>query len=196
MLLCESWTVKKAECWRIDAFELWLEKTLESPLDCKEIQLVHSEGDRSWVFFGRTDSKAETPILCPPHVKSWLIGKDSDAWRDWGKEEKRMTEDEMVGWHHWLDGHELEWTPGVGDGQGGPACCDSWDRKESDTTGRLNWTELMYQIQTSKNEIKSLPLSGSVSTSNLYFSLGLIYNCMLHWCYFASPNFCMSYKLT
>ena len=119
------------------------EKTLESPLDCKEIQPVHSKGDQSWVFIGRTDAKTETPILWPPHVKSWLIGKDSDAGRDWGQEEKRTTEDEMAGCFHRLDGHESEWTPGVGDGQGGLACCDSWGRKESDTTEWLNWTELM-----------------------------------------------------
>ena len=93
------------------------------------------------MFFGRTDAKAETPILWPPHAKNWLIGKDSDAGRDWGQEEKGTTEDEMAGWHHWLDGHEFEWTLGVGDGQGGLACCDSWGHKESDTTERLNWTE-------------------------------------------------------
>ena len=103
---------------------------------------VHPKGDQSWVFIGRTDAKAETPVLWPPHVKSWLIGKDPDAGRDWGQEEKGTTEDEMAGWHHRLDGHESEWTPGVGDGQGGLACCDSWGCKESDTTERLNWTEL------------------------------------------------------
>jgi len=119
-----------------------LEKTLESPLDCKEIQPVHSEGDQPWDFFGRNDAKAETPVLWPPHVKSWLIGKDSAAGRDWGQEEKGTTEDEMVGWHHWLDGRESGWSPGVGDGQGGLACCDSQGRKESDTTEWLNWTEL------------------------------------------------------
>ena len=91
----------------------------------------------------RTDAKAETPILWPPHAKSWLIGKDSDAGRDWRQEEKGMTEDEMAGWHHWLDGRESEWTLGVSDGQGGLECCDSWGRKESDTTEQLNWTELM-----------------------------------------------------
>ena len=119
-----------------------LEVTLESPLDCKEIQPVHSEGDQPWDFFGRNDAKSETPELWPPHVKSWLIGKDSDAGRDWGQEEKWMTEDEMAGWHHWLDGRESAWTPGVGDGQGGLACCSSWGRKESDMTEWLNWTEL------------------------------------------------------
>ena len=119
-----------------------LEKILESPLDCKEIQSVHSKGDQPWDFFGRNDAKAETPVLWPPHVKSWLIGKDSDDGRDWGQEEKGTTEDEMAGWHHWLDGRESEWTPGVCDGQEGLVCCDSWGRKESDTTEQLNWTEL------------------------------------------------------
>ena len=98
---CESWTVKKAERRRIDDFELWCwEKTLESPLDCKEIQSVHSEGDQLWDFFGGNDAEAETAVLWPPHVKSGLIGKDSDAGRDWGQEEKGTTEDKMAGWHH------------------------------------------------------------------------------------------------
>ena len=119
-----------------------LEKTLESPLDCKEIQPVLSEGDQPWDFFGGNDAEAETPVFWPPHAKSWLIGKDSDAGRDWGKEEKGMTEDEMAGFYHWLDGPESEWTLGVCDGQGGLACCNSWGYKESDTTERLNWTEL------------------------------------------------------
>ena len=119
-----------------------LEKTLENPLDCKDIQTVHPKGDQSWVFFGRTDVEAETPIFWPPDVKSWLIWKDPDAGKDSGQEEKGMTEDEMVGWHHWLCGHGFGWTPGVGDGQGGLACCGSWGGKESDTTEWLNWTEL------------------------------------------------------
>ena len=142
---CESWTVKKAECQRIDAFELWCWRTLGSPLDCKEDQPVHPKGDQSWVCIGRTDAEAETPILWPPHVKSWLIGKYPDAERDWGQEEKEMTEDEMAGWHHRLDGCESEWTLGVGDRQGGLACCDSWDQKELDTTERVNWTELNWR---------------------------------------------------
>ena len=95
-----------------------------------------------WDFFGRNDAKAEAPVLWPPHAKSWLVGKDSDAGRDWGQEEKGTTEDEMTGWHHWLNGCESEWTPGVGDGQGGLACCDSWGCKESDTTERLIWSDL------------------------------------------------------
>ena len=136
---CESWTcAPKNWCFWI----VMLEKTLESLLDCKEIQSVHTKGDQSWVFTGRADAEAETPVLWPPHVKSWLIGKDPDAGKDWGQDEKGTTEDEMAGWHHWLDGHEFEWTLGVGDGQGGLACCDSWGRKESDTTEWLNWTEL------------------------------------------------------
>ena len=114
----------------------------ESPLDCKEIQPVHSKGDQSLMFLGRTDAKAEITILWPPHVKSWLIGKDSDAGSDWRQEEKGMTEDEMAGWHHRLDGHEFGWTPGVGDGQGGLVCCSSWGCKELDMTERLNWTDV------------------------------------------------------
>ena len=132
----ESWAPKNWCFWTVV-----LEKTLESPLDCKEIQPVHSEGDQPWVFIGRTDAKAETPVLWPPHEKSWFIGS-TDAGRDWGQKEKGMTENEMAGWHHWLDGHEFEWTLGVGDGQGGLACCDSWGHKASDTTEQLNWPEL------------------------------------------------------
>ena len=115
-------------------------------LDCKEIQPVHSEGDQSWVFFGRNDAKAEAPVLWPPHVESWLIGKDSDAGRDWGQEEKGTTEDEMAGWHHQLDGLEFEWSLGVGDGQGGLVSCNSWGRKESDTTEQLNWADIAVYI--------------------------------------------------
>ena len=140
--------------WELDCEESWapknwcfctvvLEKTLESRMDCKEIQPVQPKGDQSWVFFGRNDAKAETPILWPPHAKSWLTGKDSNAGRDWGQEEKGMTEDEMAGWHPGLDGREFEWTPGAGDGQGGLACCNSCGHKESDMTERLNWTELI-----------------------------------------------------
>ena len=139
---CESWTVKKAECLRIDAFELWCWRRL--------LRVPGLQGDPTSPFWrrsvlgviGRNDAKAETPVLWPLYAKSWLIGKDSDAGRNWGEEEKGMTEDEMDGWHHWLDGHEFGWTLGVGDGQEGLVCCDSWGRKESDMTERLNWTEL------------------------------------------------------
>ena len=130
----ESWVPKNWCFWIVV-----LEKTLESPLDCKEIQPVHPKGNESWVFIGRTDVEAEIPILWPPDEKSWLIGKDTDTGKDWGQEEKGTTEDEMVGWHHRLDGHGFGWTQGVGDRQGGLACCRSWGRKESDTTERLNW---------------------------------------------------------
>ena len=133
----ESWAPKNWCFWTVV-----LEKTLESPLDCKEIQTVHPKGDQSWVFIGRTDAEAETPMLWPPHAKSWLIWKDPDAGKDWGQEEKGTTEDEMVGWHHRLYGHGFGWTLGVGDGQGGLTCCGSWGHKESDTTEQLNWTEL------------------------------------------------------
>ena len=135
---CEEGWVPKNWCF----WTVMLEKTLESPLDCKEIQPVHPKGDQSWVFIGRTDVEAETPILWPPDAKSWLIGKDPDAGKDWGQEEKRTTEDQMVGWHHRLDGHGFGWTLGVGDGQGGLACCSSWGHKESDTFERLNWSQL------------------------------------------------------
>ena len=113
---------------------------VESPLDCKEIQSVLSKGDQSCVFIGRTYVEAEIPILWPPDAKSWLIWKDLDAGKDWGQEEKGMTEDEMVGWHHWLNGHGFGLTPGVGDGQGGLACCGWWGHKELDMIVWLNWT--------------------------------------------------------
>ena len=137
----ESWAPKNWWFWTVV-----LEKTLESPLGYKEIQPVHPKGDQAWVFIGRTDAEAETPILWPPHAKSWLIGKDLDAGKDWGREEKGMTEDEMAGWHHQLDGHGFGWTPGVGDGQGGLECCSPWGRKESDTTEQLNWTKLIFLL--------------------------------------------------
>ena len=114
MYRCESWTVKKAERQRIDAFELWCwRRLLRVPWTAKRSNQSILKEDQSWVFFGRTDAEAETPILWPPSVKSWLIGKDSDAGRDWGQEEKGTTEDEIAGWHHWLDGHESEWIPGT-----------------------------------------------------------------------------------
>ena len=131
----ESWAQKNWCFWTVV-----LEKTLESPLDGKEIQPAHPKGDQSWVFMGRTDVETESPILWPLHVKSWLIWKDPDAGKDWGQEKKGMTEDEMVGWHHRLSGHRFGWTPGVGDGQGGLVCYGSWGCKESSMTERLNWT--------------------------------------------------------
>ena len=132
----ESWVPKNRCFWTVV-----LEKTLESPLDCKEIQQVHAKRDQSWVFIGRTDVGTETPILWPPEAKNWLIGKDPDAGKDWRWEEKGATKDGMVGWYHWLSGQEFEYTPGVGDGQGGLACCSPWGHKESDMPELLNWTE-------------------------------------------------------
>ena len=117
-----------------------LEKTLESPLDCK-INSVNSKGNQSWIFIGKTDAEAKTPILWPPDAKNWLTGKDPDAVKDWRQEEKGMTEDEMVGWHHRLDGREFAHALRVGDGQGSLVCCTSWSRKESDRTEQLNWTD-------------------------------------------------------
>ena len=143
---CESWTIKKAEHSGIDAFELVLEKTLESPLDSKEIQPVHPKWNQSWIFIRRTDAEAESPILGPPDAKNWLTGKDPDAGKDWRWEEKGATEDDMVGWHDRLDGHEFEWTLGVGDGQRSLVCCSPWGHKESDMTYWLNNNVLMLRI--------------------------------------------------
>ena len=140
------WELDYEESWALKNWCFWtvvLDKTLESPLDCKEIQPVHPKGDQSWVFIGRTDVEAETPILWWPDVKIWLIWKDSDAGKDWGQEENGTTEDEMVGWHHRLNGHGFGWTPGVDAGQGGLVCCTSWGHKESDMTERLNWMKLI-----------------------------------------------------
>ena len=156
---CYGFSSSHIWMWELDCKESWvlknwcfgtvvLENTLESPLDCKEIQPVHPKGDQSWVFTGRTDVEAETPILWAPDVKSWLIWRDPDVGKDWGREEKGMTEDEMVGWHHQLDGHEFGWTPGVGDGQGGLVCCSPWGRKELDTTEWLKWTERVVEVFT------------------------------------------------
>ena len=143
--------------WELDHKEGWapkkwcfstvvLEKTLESPLDCKEIQPVHPKGNHSWIFIGRTDAKAEAPVLWPHDVKSQLTGKDPDAQKYWRWEEKGTTEREMVGWHHRLKGHEFESTLGVGDGQGGLVCCSPWARTELDMTEWLSWTELNQRM--------------------------------------------------
>ena len=132
----ESWVLKNWYFWTVV-----LKKTLESPLDCKEIQPVHPKGNQSWIFIGRTNAEAETPILWPPDGKNGLIWKDPDAGKDW-RQEKWTTEDEMVGWHHQLNGQEFEQALGVGDGQGSLACCSPWGCKESDMTELLNWTEL------------------------------------------------------
>ena len=149
---CESWTIKKAEHQRIDAFELWCwRRLLRVPVDCKEIQPVNLKGNQPWIFIGRADAEAETPILWPPDVKNWLTEKDPDAETYW-RQEKGTTEDEMAGWHHQLDGHELEQALGVGDGQGILTCCSPWGCKESDTTEQLNWTDIGLIIAPSSQD--------------------------------------------
>ena len=154
----ESWVPKNWCFWTVV-----LAKTLKIPLDCKEIQPVHSKGDQFWVFTGRTDAEAETPILWPPDVKSWLIWKDPDAGKDWGQEEKGTTEDEVVGWHQRLNGNGFEWTPGVGDGQGGLACCGSWGLKESDMTEQLKWTEFTEPVPAGMLKKKKLRIKKVVN---------------------------------
>ena len=151
---CESWDHK--ESWAPKKRCIWtvvLEKTLESPLACKEIQPVHPKGNQSWIYIGRTDAKAETLILCPPDVKNWLIWKDPDAGKDWRQEEKGMTEDEMVGWHHSLDGYEFEQAPGVGDEQESLVYCSPWGANS--WTWLSDWTELRLKSKYKKQTFKT-----------------------------------------
>ena len=131
MYKCESWTINEAEYWSIDAFELWCWRRL---LDDKEIKPVFPKGNQPWIFIGRTDAEAEAPIVRPPDAKRQLIWKYPDTGKDWGQEESGTTEDEMVGWHHWLNGHEFEQTPGNSEGEGNLLCCSPWGHKELDTT--------------------------------------------------------------
>ena len=138
------WELNYKESWALKNWCFWtvvLEKTLESPLDSKEFQPVHPKGNQSWILIGRTYAKSEAPILWLPDGKNWLTGKDPDAGQDWRQEEKGMTEDEMVGWHHWLNGHEFQQALGAGDEQGSLACCSTWGHKVLDTTEQMNWTE-------------------------------------------------------
>ena len=173
----ESWALKNSCFWTV-----MLEKTLESPLDCKEIQPVHSKGDQAWVFFGGTDAKAETPILWPPHEKCWLTGEDSDVGRGWGQEEKGMTEDEMVGWHHWLDGHEFEWTPGVVYWQGpGVLQFLGSQRVGHDWVTELNWTDRASPSLAANNIINLISVSTiwrcpCVESSLLLLEKGVCYD--------------------
>ena len=151
MHIYESWTIKKAEQRRTDAFDLWCWRTLEYPLDCKETKPVNPKGNQPWIFMGWTADETEAPILWPPDVKSWLIGKDPDAGKDWRQEQKGMAEDEMVGWHHWLHGHEFEQAPGVGYGHRSLVCCSPWGFQRV----RHNWvTELNWTIKTRGEKIK------------------------------------------
>ena len=133
----KMWNLDHKEGWVPKNWYFWtvvLEKTLENPLDSEEIKPASPKGDQSWIFIGRTDAEAEAPILWPPDAKNWLIGKDPDAGKDWRQEEKRVTEDEMVGWHHCLNGHEFEQTPENSEGQRSLTCCSPWRHKESDMT--------------------------------------------------------------
>ena len=141
----ESWVPNNWCFWTVV-----LKKTLESPLDCKEIQPVNPKGNQSWIFIGRSD--AEAPILWPPDAKGWLIGKDPDAGKDWRQEEKGMTEDEMAGWHHRLNWHEFEQDLGVSDRQGSLACCSPWGHKRSDTTEQLNWDQRIFDASISRGK--------------------------------------------
>ena len=173
-------TLDYKERWVLKNWCFWtavLEKTLESPLDCKEIQPVHPKGDQFWVLIGRTDVEAETPVLWPPDVKSWLIWKDPDTGKDWRRQKKGTTEDEMVGWHHRLNGHGFALTPAVGDGQGGLVCCGPWGYKKSDMTEWLNWTELNRYITSCRKLAGGaffLPPSDVYVRSFLYFFYTLI----------------------
>ena len=153
---CESWTIKRAECWRIDAFELWCwRRLLRFPWTArrsnqsilKEIKPINSKENQPWILIGRTDAEVEAPILWPPDAKSLRFGKDPDAGKDWRQEEKRMTEDEMVGWHHWFNGHEFVQTLGDSEGRGNLVCCSPWGCKELDRTDRQN--------NNNKNELHS-----------------------------------------
>ena len=144
---CESWTIKKPERRRIDGFELWCcRRLLRVPWTARKSSPVHPKGNQSWIFIGRTDAEAETPTLWPPDANNWLIWKDPDTGKDWRQEEKRKTEDKIVGWHHQVDGHEFEQMPGVADGQGSLECCFPWGWKESDMTEWLNWTEASFGL--------------------------------------------------
>ena len=158
----ESWALKKWCFWTVV-----LKKILESPLDCKEIQPVSPKGNQFWMFIERTDTEAETPMLWPPDAKKWLIGKDLDAGKDWGQEEKGTKEDKVAGWHHWLDGHEFEQALGVGDGQGSLACCSPWCCKELNMTEWLNWTKF------GSNDTKKYTGLTKIFSFQLWFSLRL-----------------------
>ena len=191
---CESWTKKKAACERIEAFELWGWRRLLR-MDCKEIKPVNPKGNQSWVFIGRTDAEAETPILWPPDVKNQLIGKDLDAGQGWRQKEKRATEDKMVGWHHRFTGHELEQTLGDGEGQGGLARCSPWGCTELDMTLRLNNinAKIIFVLYPESGscaciQLKKLYLNiGLILKSSKCFINGNIFSCKLFWISRAVP---------
>ena len=160
--------VQKNQCF----WTVVLEKTLDSLLDTKEIKPVNPKGNQYWIFIGKIDAEAETPIFWPPDAKNWVIGQDPDAVKDWRQEEKGMTEDKMVGWHHWLNGHEFEQAPGVGEEQGNLACCSPWCYRDSGMTEQLNWTELNWTMPSDKKNLKLdylLTRSYTLGTTFTYF---------------------------
>ena len=171
------WELDHKESWVLKNWCFWtvvLLKTLESPLDCKEIKLVNPKGNQSWIFIGRTDAEAEAPILWPPDEKNWLIGKDPDAGKDRRQEEKGTTEDEMVGWHHQLDGHEFEQALGAGDGQGGLACCSPWDRRAGhDWATELNTYDNSRYICSIYSKIKTSNAGYTIELTQIFPSLTL-----------------------
>ena len=159
-----EWIILKMDIWELQF--RWLEKTLESSLGCKEIKPVNPKETQSWIFIGRANAEAEVLILWLLDAKTWLIGKDPDAWQDW-RQEKRMLEHEMVGWHHRFNGHDFKQAPGFGDGQGSLACCSPWGHKKSDMTDWLNWADLQaWQVSCVFSRV-SLP----TPTSSFYFGL-------------------------
>ena len=179
----ESWAPKNWWFWTVV-----LEKTLESPLDCQEVQPVHSKGNLSWIFTGRTDAEAEAPILWPLDAKNWLIWKDPDAGKDWVQEEKGVTEDEMVAWHHWLNGHEFEQTPGDSEGQGNLACCSPWGQKESDTTEWLNNSNMMLNsVLLLLSRFSRVRLCATPQTAAHQAPLSLGFSRQEHWSGFPFP---------
>ena len=165
-----------------------LEKTLESPLDCKEIQPVHPKGNQSWIFIGRTDAEAEAPIIWPPDAKSWLIRKDSDAGKDRRQKEKGMTEDKVVGWHHRLNGQEFEQALWVGDGQGGLVCCSPWGCKELDTTEWLNWAMYKFLLPCSLGVLWSLSDSSQCESNLRLNFLWTQYSSRIFYCFLTCRN--------
>ena len=196
------WGLDHKESWAPNNQCFWivvLEKTLESPLDCKEIQPVHPKGNQSWIFIGKTDAEAEVPKLWPHDAKSWLTRKDSYSREDWRQEEKWITEDGMVGWHHWFKGNEFEQAPGDGDGQGGLACCSPWGHKESDTTELLNWLNmplltrrfespfLQWRVYYSTQLVRPLHI---ILVSRWMYFYNLIYTgkATMKWIYFKKGN--------
>ena len=181
------WELDHKEGWAPKNWCFWtvvLEKTLESPFNCKEIKPVHPKGNQPWIFTGRSDAKAETPVLWPPEVKNWLIGKDPDAGRDWGQEEKGTTEDEIVGWHHQLNEHEFEQASGVGEGKGSLAFCSPWGHEGSNMTEQLNWYMAKKQFSLLMN--MNSKFISNISANQMYHTQKSLMPGMQRWFNFTS----------